>query len=114
MTDFDRTIGRLLIALTYVGTALLVVGVLLMVANGIPPTSGGPSLDLASIPDDLVALRPAGFLWLGLLAVLATPITRVIAAAVGFALAGDRQMVVVAVATLVVIGVAIGSAVALG
>lgn len=114
MRDFDRAIGRLLIALTYVGTALLVVGVLLMVAHGIPPSSGGPSLDLASIPGDVVALRPAGFLWLGLLAVLATPITRVIAAGVGFALAGDRQMVVVAVATLVVIGVAIGSAVAFG
>ena len=114
MTGFDRAIGRLLIALTYVGTGLLVVGVLLMVANGIPPSSGGPNLDLASLPGDLVALRPAGFLWLGLLAVLATPITRVIAAAVGFSLAGDRQMVVVAVATLVVIGVAIGSAVAFG
>ena len=70
-----------------------------MVANGIPPLSGGPSTDLASIPGDVVALRPAGFLWLGLLAVLATPIARVIAAGVGFALAGDRQMVVVAVAT---------------
>jgi uncharacterized membrane protein len=114
VTAFDRAIGRLLIALTYIGTGLLVVGVLLMVANGIPPSSGGPNLDLASLPGDIVALRPAGFLWLGLLAVLATPITRVIAAAVGFWLAGDRQMVVVAVATLVVIGVAIGSAVAFG
>jgi uncharacterized membrane protein len=114
VTGFDRAIGRLLIALTYVGTGLLVVGVLLMVANGIPPSSGGPNLDLASLPGDIVALRPAGFLWLGLLAVLATPITRVIAAAVGFWLAGDRQMVVVAVATLVVICVAIGSAVAFG
>jgi uncharacterized membrane protein len=114
VTDFDRTIGRLLIVLTYIGTALLVVGVLLMVANGIAPSSGGPSLDLASLVGDLVALRPAGFLWLGLLAVLATPITRVVAAAVAFWLAGDRRMVAVAVAILVVIGVAIGSAVALG
>lgn len=114
MIDFDRTIGRLLISLTYIGTSLLVVGVLLMVANGIPPSSGGPSLDLGSVPDDVVALRPSGFLWLGLLAVLATPISRVIAAAVGFWLAGDRRMVAVAVAILVVIGVAIGSAVAIG
>jgi uncharacterized membrane protein len=114
VTDFERAIGRLLIVLTYIGTALLVAGVLLMVSNGIAPSSGGPSLDLASLPADLVAFRPAGFLWLGLLAVLATPITRVVAAAVAFWLAGDRQMVAVAVAILVVIGVAIGSAVALG
>ncbi len=114
MIDFDRTIGRLLIGLTYIGTALLVVGVLLMVANGISPSSGGPSLDLASIPADVVALRPSGFVWLGLLAVLATPISRVIAAAVGFWLGGDRRMVAVAVAILVVIGVAIGSTLAIG
>jgi hypothetical protein len=30
VTSFDRTIGRLLIAVTYVATALLVIGVLLM------------------------------------------------------------------------------------
>ena len=113
MTDFDRAIGRLLIALTYVGTALLVVGVLLMVANGIPPLSGGPSLishrsRVTSSPSG----RPVS---------VAGPLGRARDAdrpshrrRSGIALAGDRQMVVVAVATLVVIGVAIGSAVAFG
>jgi uncharacterized membrane protein len=114
VTSFDRTIGRLLIAVTYVATALLVVGVLLMVASGISPSSGGPGLDLASLPTDLMTLSPSGFLWLGLLAVIATPISRVIAAAVGFWLVGDRRLVAVAVAILVVIGVAVASALAIG
>ena len=72
MTPFDRAIGRLLIAVTYVAGALLMVGVLLMVAGGISPLSGGPPLDLAALPGDLASLQPAGFLWLGLIVVIAT------------------------------------------
>lgn len=112
MIDFERTLGRLLIGLTYVATALLVVGVLLMLASGISPLSGGPQLDPASLPIDLATLTPAGFLWLGLLAVIAAPIGRVMAAGIGFARTGERGLVAVAVAILVVIAAAIGTGVA--
>lgn len=111
MTDFERAIGRLLIALTYVATGLLLVGVLLMLASGISPSSGGPRLDLPSLPIDLATLTPSGFLWLGLLAVIATPISRVGAAAVAFARAGERGLVGVSLAILLVIAAAIGTAV---
>ena len=114
MTSFDRTIGRLLIAVTYVAGLLLLIGVLLMVATGTSPLSGGPALDLTSIVADLVSLQPAGFLWLGLLTVIATPISRVIAAAVGFGLAGDRRMVGVAVGILIVIALSIATALLIG
>lgn len=114
MTPFDRTIGRLLIGVTYVSALLLTVGVLLMVASGISPLSGGPSLDLTSLVADLLSLQPAGFLWLGLLTVIATPLSRVVAAAIGFALAGDRRMVAVSVAILVVIAVSVATALAAG
>lgn len=110
----EQAIGRLLIGLTYVATGLLLVGVLLMLVSGISPLSGGPRLDLASLPIDLATLTPSGFLWLGLLTVIATPITRVVAAAIAFTRAGERAMVAVAVAILVVIGVAIGSSVVSG
>lgn len=110
--DLERTVGRLLILLTYVATALLVVGVLLMLVSGISPLSGGPRLDLASLPIDLATLTPSGFLWLGLIAVIAAPITRVVAAAFAFARGGERGLVGVALAILVVLGIAIGSAVA--
>ncbi len=109
--EFDRFIGRLLIAVTYVAVALLSVGVVLLFANGISPLAGGPPLDLTNIVRDLATLGPAAFLWLGILAVIATPLSRVIAAAVGFARLGDRWMVGVAVAILVVIALSVATAV---
>ena len=104
---FERRIGRLLIAVTYLAVTFLVIGVALMALDGISPLAGGPALDPGALVADLVALDPAGFLWLGLLTVIATPISRVIAAAIGFARVGDRMMVGVAVAILAVIALGI-------
>ena len=114
MTGFDRSIGRLLIVVTYIAGLLLLVGVLLMLASGISPLSGGPPLDVSTLASDLASLQPAGFLWLGLIAVIATPITRVVAAAVAFGRAGEPRMVLVAVAILTVIAISIGTAVVTG
>ena len=111
--DFDRRIGRLLIVVTYVAVVLLTIGVMLLIAAGISPLAGGPQLDLGRLVADLVALSPAVFLWLGILAVIATPVSRVIAAAIGFARLGDRWLVGVAVAILVVIALGVVSALAL-
>jgi uncharacterized membrane protein len=112
MTDFERTIGRLLIGVTYAATALLAIGVALMLAAGIAPLSGGPRLDISSLVGDLASIQPAGFLWLGLIVVIATPITRVVAAAIAFARAGEQRMVAVALAIVVVIAVSIVTAAA--
>lgn len=112
--EFDRFIGRLLIAVTYVAVGLLTVGVILLFANGISPLSGGPPLDLGRLVADLAAVAPAAFLWLGILAVIATPLSRVVAAAVGFARLGDRLMVGVAVGILAVIAVGIATALLAG
>jgi uncharacterized membrane protein len=99
----ERRIGRLLIAMTYLSVALLTVGVGLLLGAGISPVSGGPGLDLATIGSQLATFGPAGFLWLGLLAVIAAPIGRVLLAAVAYARSDDWQMVAVAVAILAVI-----------
>ena len=114
MTPFDRAIGRLLIVVTYVASVLLLIGVALMVAGGISPLSGGPGLDPSALASDLRSLQPAGFLWLGLIAVIATPISRVVAAAIAFGRAGDRQMVAVALGILAVIAVSITTALVAG
>jgi uncharacterized membrane protein len=110
--DVERAIGRMLVALTYVAVALLAVGVWLMVANGISPLSDGPPLEISQVADDVAHLLPQGFLWLGLLVVIATPIARVVAAGVGYARAADRVMVVVAIAILVVITLSVATALA--
>ena len=105
-------IGRLLIAMTYTSVAILVVGVLLMVAAGISPLAGGPPFDPAVLVAELTTGTPAGFLWLGLLFVIATPIVRVIGAAISFGLGGQWIMVWVAAAILLVIVVGVVSALA--
>ena len=96
-------IGRSLIVMTYVSVAILVIGVGLMVAAGISPLAGGPAFDLADLPAELAARAPAGVLWVGLIVVIATPIVRVIGAAITFGLGRQWIMVGVAVAILVVI-----------
>ena len=111
---FERRLGRLLIAVTYVAVALLLTGVVLLVAAGISPLSGGPRLDPAGLVASLLALDPAGFLWLGLLAVLATPVSRVLGAAIGFARGGERVMAAIALAILGVIALGVAVAIAGG
>ena len=107
----ERTIGRLLIAMTYTSVAILVVGVVLMAVNGISPLAGGPAFDVAAIPTELAALSPTGFLWLGLMVVIATPIVRVIGAAIAFGQTAQWIMVWIALGILAVI--ALGVAIAL-
>jgi uncharacterized membrane protein len=104
----EAQIARILALGTRLGIALLAVGSLLLVAAGISPLAEDwPPLDLAALPADLLALRPEGFLWLGLLVTIATPLLRVMAATLGFARAGERRMVVLGVAVLVVIALAV-------
>jgi uncharacterized membrane protein len=99
----ERQIGRLLIAITYLSVGLLVLGVAALLLGGASPLDGGPGLDLASLGTQLATFDAAGFLWLGLLTVIATPISRVIVAAVAYGRVGDRSMVGIALAILAVI-----------
>jgi uncharacterized membrane protein len=101
--DLEQSIARLLAIGTYASIALLGVGVALMFATGIGPRSGGPTFDPRTLVADVAAFRPAGFLWLGLLAVVATPAARVLASLVGFERRGERTMMLIAGLILVVI-----------
>jgi uncharacterized membrane protein len=110
--DLDRTVGRLLSIGTYVSILILAIGCILMFAYRIDPLAGGPPLQPGLIVDDITNLRPAGFIWLGLLALLATPIFRVVVSLAGFVSRGERTMSIVAALILVVIAlsVVLGSA----
>ena len=111
---FERRLGRLLIAVTYVAVVLLTIGVVLMLLAGISPLAVGPPFDASQIIPDLRALEPAGFLWLGLLVVIATPLSRVAGAAIGFARRGEPLMAAISVAILAVIAISIIAARATG
>jgi uncharacterized membrane protein len=104
---FEWRLGRLLIVVTYVAVTLLLIGTVLLLAAGVSPLSGGPPLDPSRLLADLVRLAPTGFLWLGLLAVIATPVTRVLGAVVGFMRGGERVMAAISVAILAVIAIGV-------
>jgi uncharacterized membrane protein len=103
----EQTIARLLTAGTYASIALLVAGLLLMAADGMAPLAGGPPFDIGRLIPDIAAVRPEGFLWLGLLVVIATPATRVVASLVGYGRRGERGMAIVSGLILVVIAASV-------
>ena len=116
--DRDRTaaaleaaIGRLLLLGALVGVASLLVGVGLMVAGGISPTSDSASgFDAGRVGPDIVAGRPEGFLWTGIVILIATPIARVAGELLAFAWQRDTRMAGLAAAILAVValGVVLG------
>ena len=106
----ERTVARLLTVGTYLAIGLLLVGLVLMLASGIAPLSGGPPFDPGRVVADLFGLRAAGFVWLGLVVVVATPAARVAASLVGYARGGERTMALVAGLILIVIAVSVALA----
>ena len=100
----ERSVGLLLGAMAAISVAILVLGILGIAASNVAPLDRGfPAFDLARMPADLAAMKPAGFLWLGLCAVILTPSVRVIASLLGFAALGERRMVAVALIVLAAI-----------
>ncbi len=94
---------------TYASVALIAAGSLLLLGSGGSLLGGGPPLAPASILPDILALRPAGFLWLGILGVLATPGLRVLRALIGFWRRGERRMALVALLVLVVVAIGVAA-----
>ena len=105
--DLDRTVGRLLTIGTNAAVLLLAIGCVLLFAQRIDPLAGGPPLEPGLIIDDITHLQPAGFMWLGLLTLLLTPIARVVVSFFGYVSRGERTMAVVSVLILVVIATSI-------
>jgi uncharacterized membrane protein len=106
-SDMDVVIGRLLTIGTYVSVLLLAIGCVLLFANQILPLAGGPPLEPGLIVDDISHLRPAGFMWLGLLVLIATPTARVVVSFFGYVRRGERTMAVVSVLILVVLAASV-------
>ena len=106
----ERAIARLLAVGTYAAIGLLVLGLASMLAASIQPLSGGPAFDPGRLMPDLVGLQAAGFIWLGLVVVVATPSARVLASLVGYARRGEPIMAAIAGLILVVIAVSVALA----
>lgn len=94
---------------TYLSIGLIGIGSVLLFAASGSPLAGGPPLALDRIVPDLLELHPAGFLWLGIVGVLATPALRVLRALVGFWRRGEQRMALVALLVLVVVAVGVAA-----
>ena len=106
--DLDVAVARLLSAGTIVAVAILAVGVILLALSGRSPLETPfPELDPSRLGADLVALRPEGYLWLGLIAVIATPLGRVVASLVGYVRQGEQTMTWISLAILGVIAASV-------
>jgi uncharacterized membrane protein len=105
--SLESSIGRLLTIGTYCSVGLIAVGTVLLIGSGRSPLDVAPFLDPGRLAADLLGLQPAGFLWLGILGVVATPAARVAAALVGFSRSGERRMALVAAAILIVIAIGV-------
>jgi uncharacterized membrane protein len=105
--DVERSVAWLLTAGTYTSIAFLAAGVVAMAAAGRSPLDMGPRFDLGRVAADIAALRPEGFLWLGVVLVLATPSARVATSLAAYLRLGDRPMAVVSVLILGVIALSV-------
>jgi uncharacterized membrane protein len=94
---------------TYISIGLIGIGSLLLLAEGGSPIAGGPPLALERVVPDLLAFRPAGFLWVGIVGVLATPGLRVLRALFGFWRRGEVRMALVALLVLVIVAVGVAA-----
>ena len=106
--SLDRTIGRVLQWGIAASMALLVAGVLLMIAGRVDPLGPPPPpFDPGALVRGLVTLQPEAYLWLGLIVTIATPSSRVLASLFGYGRAGDRRMVLVSAGILTVIAASV-------
>jgi uncharacterized membrane protein len=112
----EALIARILVVGLWLAMGLILVGVALMLSTGTDPLDHGaiPPFDLAQIPSEMLALQPAGFLWAGIVLIIALPIGRVIVAGVGFLTAHDRRMALISLLVLLVVLASIVAAVGTG
>jgi len=100
MDAVELTVSRVLTVGIAFSVLLMAAGLLLGVITG----SGMPRgvVPLAELLPGLVALDPAAYLSVGLIALIATPFVRVAGSIVAFAREGDRRYVVITATVLVV------------
>jgi uncharacterized membrane protein len=109
---FRVVVSTVLIVGVTLSAALIAAGFVGSLAVGWRGSLGGgasaadPTTDFGALGRNLAALRPIGFAQAGLAVLVATPVVRVAASVVGFALERDRLYTAI---TLVVLGILLTS-----
>ena len=106
---FRTVISAVLIVGVGISAALIAVGFVAALAIGWQGSLAGgapaaaATTDFSNLPARLASLEPAAIAQLGLLALLATPVARVAASVVGFALERDRLYAAITLAVLLIL-----------
>jgi uncharacterized membrane protein len=109
---FRLVVSGVLIGGVAISAALIALGFAAALAVGWTGSVAGAVLvpteptDYAGLPERLAALQPLAIAQLGLMVLLATPVSRVAISVVGFALEGDRLYAAI---TLLVLAILLGS-----
>ena len=106
----EAIVARLLTIGTIAAIALLAIGSVLLAIHGGSPFDAAPNLDVSRIPGDLLAGRPEGYLWLGLIAAIATPCARVAASLIGYLRQREGAMAIISILILAVIALTVALA----
>ncbi len=110
---FRKMVSAVLIVGVGVSAAFIAVGFVAALAIGWQGSLLGAAAattattDFSNLPDRLASLEPAAIAQLGLVALLVTPVARVAASVVGFALEGDRLYAAITTAVLVILLISI-------
>ena len=104
---FRMVVSAVLIVGVAVSAALIGAGFVAALAVGwqvslvgVAPAATTATTDFSNLPGRLASLQPLAVTQLGLLVLLATPVTRVAASLVGFALERDRLYAAITLAVL--------------
>lgn len=106
---FRTVVSAVLIVGVVISAALIGVGFVAALAVGwqgsllgVAPETAATT-DFSNLPGRLTGFEPAAIVQLGLVTLLATPVTRVAASVVGFALEGDRLYTAITLAVLLIL-----------
>ena len=110
---FREMVSGVLIVGVVVSAAFIAVGFVAALAVGWQGSLVGAvavtsaTTDFSNLPGRLATLEPAAIVQLGLVTLLATPVARVAASVVGFALEGDRLYAAITTAVLLILLISI-------
>jgi uncharacterized membrane protein len=92
---------------SYISAVFLLVGLVWVIAAPDVPIQAGPPMPLNVVGKQLLGGNPYAVIQLGILLLLATPLTRVVMASVSFWLGGERRYSLMSLAALAIIVVTV-------
>ncbi len=103
--DFDHVLHKLLVIGLVISVILIITGLVLALVKHENVPTVVPTL--GTVFSQLCAWHPSGFLALGILVVIATPIMRVVGSAIAFILEKDWRFAAITLVVLITVTVSI-------